>query len=145
MSQTLAGLLDQDSYYDMVDGLEEQGIEVLGQRHLSRKGTDLDLVEQFNIYEVRTSSCPRVRKELFLISAAFLDDSSPRGRGRRRPAASQRAEGPAAGQRRRHKREAWPGEEAEPETLAAESQRARVRPGVPLQPARSRGRRLRAL
>lgn len=37
----------------MVDGLEEQGIEVLGKRHLSRKGTDLDLVEQFNIYEVR--------------------------------------------------------------------------------------------
>lgn len=51
--QTLAGLLDQDSYYDMVDSLEEQGIEALGQRHLSRKGTDLDLVEQFNIYEVR--------------------------------------------------------------------------------------------
>lgn len=37
----------------MVDGLEEQGIEALGQRHLSRKGTDLDLVEQVNIYEVR--------------------------------------------------------------------------------------------
>lgn len=53
MFQTLAGLLDQDSYYDMVDSLEEQGIEALGQRHLSRKGTDLDLVEQFNIYEVR--------------------------------------------------------------------------------------------
>lgn len=62
MFQTLAGLLDQDSYYDMVDGLEEQGIEVLAQRHLSRKGTDLDLVEQFNIYEVRTSSFARVRK-----------------------------------------------------------------------------------
>lgn len=53
MFQTLAGLSDQDSFYDMVDGLEEQGIEALGRRHLSRKGTDLDLVEQFNIYEVR--------------------------------------------------------------------------------------------
>lgn len=52
--QTLAGLPDQDSYYDMVDCLEEQGIEAMAQRHLSRKGTDLDLVEQFNIYEVRT-------------------------------------------------------------------------------------------
>lgn len=51
--QTLAGLPDQDSYYDMVDCLEEQGIEATAQRHLSRKGTDLDLVEQFNIYEVR--------------------------------------------------------------------------------------------
>lgn len=50
--QTLAGFPDQDSYYDMVDCLEEQGIDAMGQRHLSRKGTDLDLVEQFNIYEV---------------------------------------------------------------------------------------------
>lgn len=53
MFQTLAGLPDQDSYYDMVDCLEEQGIEAMAHRHLNRKGTDLDLVEQFNIYEVR--------------------------------------------------------------------------------------------
>uniref|UniRef100_UPI0009B3BB8D FH1/FH2 domain-containing protein 3-like n=1 Tax=Monopterus albus TaxID=43700 RepID=UPI0009B3BB8D len=52
INTTLAGLPDQDSYYDMVDCLEEQGIEVMAQRHLSRKGTDLDLVEQLNIYEV---------------------------------------------------------------------------------------------
>lgn len=52
MLQTLAGFPDQDSYYDMVDCLEEQSMEAMGQRHLSRKGTDLDLVEQFNIYEV---------------------------------------------------------------------------------------------
>lgn len=51
-SQTLAGLPDQDSFYDVVDFLEEQGIEAIVQRHLSRKGTDLDLLEQFNIYEV---------------------------------------------------------------------------------------------
>lgn len=36
----------------MVDGLEEQGMETVSQRHLGRKGTDLDLVEQLNIYEV---------------------------------------------------------------------------------------------
>lgn len=36
----------------MVDGLEEQGMETVTQRHLGRKGTDLDLVEQLNIYEV---------------------------------------------------------------------------------------------
>lgn len=53
VSQTLAGLPDQDSYYDLVDCLEEQSIEATAQRHLSRKGTDLDLIEQFNIYEVR--------------------------------------------------------------------------------------------
>ncbi|XP_005738488.1 FH1/FH2 domain-containing protein 3 isoform X5 [Pundamilia nyererei] len=52
INKTLAGLPDQDSYYDMVDCLEEQGIEATAQRHLSRKGTDLDLVEQFNIYEM---------------------------------------------------------------------------------------------
>ncbi|XP_067365754.1 FH1/FH2 domain-containing protein 3 isoform X3 [Channa argus] len=51
VNKNLAALPDQDSYYDMVDCLEEQGIEAMAQRHLSRKGTDLDLVEQFNIYE----------------------------------------------------------------------------------------------
>ncbi|XP_068180262.1 FH1/FH2 domain-containing protein 3 isoform X5 [Antennarius striatus] len=52
INKTLAVLTDQDSYYDMVDCLEEQGIEAIAQRLLSRKGTDLDLVEQFNIYEM---------------------------------------------------------------------------------------------
>ncbi|XP_029927523.1 FH1/FH2 domain-containing protein 3 isoform X1 [Myripristis murdjan] len=52
INKTLAGLPDQDSYYDVVDCLEEQGIEAVAQRHLSRKGTDLDLMEQFNIYEM---------------------------------------------------------------------------------------------
>ncbi|XP_065327260.1 FH1/FH2 domain-containing protein 3 isoform X3 [Pelmatolapia mariae] len=51
INKTLAALPDQDSFYDMVDGLEEQGMETLSQRHLGRKGTDLDLVEQLNIYE----------------------------------------------------------------------------------------------
>lgn len=51
INKTLAGLPDQDSFYDVVDSLEEQGIEALAQRHINRKGTDLDLVEQFNIYE----------------------------------------------------------------------------------------------
>lgn len=54
--QTLAALPDQDSFYDMVDGLEEQGMETVSQRHLGRKGTDLDLVEQLNIYEVWPSA-----------------------------------------------------------------------------------------
>ncbi|KAF5901106.1 FH1/FH2 domain-containing protein 3-like, partial [Clarias magur] len=52
INKTLAGLPDQDSFYDMVDFLEEQGIETIAQRHLGRKGTDLDLLEQFNIYEM---------------------------------------------------------------------------------------------
>ncbi|KAM9852444.1 FH1/FH2 domain-containing protein 3 [Aulostomus maculatus] len=52
INKTLAGLPDQDSYYDMVDCLEEQGVEAMTQRHLGRKGTDLDLVEQLNLYEM---------------------------------------------------------------------------------------------
>uniref|UniRef100_A0A8C6SEA9 Formin homology 2 domain containing 3b n=1 Tax=Neogobius melanostomus TaxID=47308 RepID=A0A8C6SEA9_9GOBI len=56
INKTLAGLPDQDSYYDVVDSLEDQSLEATAQRHLSRKGTDLDLVEQFNIYEVRTKA-----------------------------------------------------------------------------------------
>ncbi|KAM4736140.1 FH1/FH2 domain-containing protein 3 isoform 4-T4 [Anableps anableps] len=52
INKTLAALPDQDSYYDMVDCLEEQGIEETARRHIGRKGTDLDLVEQFNIYEM---------------------------------------------------------------------------------------------
>ncbi|KAG1949048.1 FH1/FH2 domain-containing protein 3 isoform X2 [Pimephales promelas] len=51
INKTLAGLPDQDSFYDVVDSLEEQGMEAVAKRHVNRKGTDLDLVEQFNIYE----------------------------------------------------------------------------------------------
>ncbi|XP_062342559.1 FH1/FH2 domain-containing protein 3 isoform X7 [Osmerus eperlanus] len=51
INKTLGALPDQDSFYDMVDCLEEQGMEVVSSRHLGRKGTDLDLVEQLNIYE----------------------------------------------------------------------------------------------
>ncbi|CAL8286659.1 unnamed protein product [Merluccius merluccius] len=56
LNKTLAGLPDQDSYYDVVDSLEEQGLSAVAQRHLSRKGADLDLVEQFNIYETTLRS-----------------------------------------------------------------------------------------
>ncbi|XP_078271960.1 FH1/FH2 domain-containing protein 3 isoform X4 [Rhinoraja longicauda] len=52
INKTLAGLPDQDSFYDVVDCLEEQGMEAISQRHLNKKGTDLDLVEQFNTYEM---------------------------------------------------------------------------------------------
>ncbi|XP_047239964.1 FH1/FH2 domain-containing protein 3 isoform X2 [Girardinichthys multiradiatus] len=52
INKTLAALPDQDSFYDMVDSLEEQGMETVSRRHLGRKGSDLDLVEQLNIYEM---------------------------------------------------------------------------------------------
>ncbi|VFV24582.1 formin homology 2 domain containing 3 variant [Lynx pardinus] len=52
VNKTLSGLPDQDSFYDVVDCLEELGIAAVSQRHLNKKGTDLDLVEQLNMYEV---------------------------------------------------------------------------------------------
>ncbi|XP_069424782.1 FH1/FH2 domain-containing protein 3 isoform X21 [Ovis canadensis] len=52
VNKTLSGLPDQDTFYDVVDCLEELGIAAMSQRHLTKKGTDLDLVEQLNIYEV---------------------------------------------------------------------------------------------
>ncbi|XP_006889252.1 PREDICTED: FH1/FH2 domain-containing protein 3 isoform X2 [Elephantulus edwardii] len=52
VNKTLSGLPDQDTFYDVVDCLEELGLAAVSQRHLNKKGTDLDLVEQFNIYEV---------------------------------------------------------------------------------------------
>uniref|UniRef100_A0A8C6HVD7 Formin homology 2 domain containing 3 n=1 Tax=Mus spicilegus TaxID=10103 RepID=A0A8C6HVD7_MUSSI len=52
VNKTLAGLPDQDTFYDVVDCLEELGIAAVSQRHLNKKGADLDLLEQFNIYEV---------------------------------------------------------------------------------------------
>ncbi|XP_036678846.1 FH1/FH2 domain-containing protein 3 isoform X5 [Balaenoptera musculus] len=52
VNKTLSGLPEQDTFYDVVDCLEELGIAAVSQRHLTKKGTDLDLVEQLNIYEV---------------------------------------------------------------------------------------------
>uniref|UniRef100_A0A803VHZ0 Formin homology 2 domain containing 3 n=1 Tax=Ficedula albicollis TaxID=59894 RepID=A0A803VHZ0_FICAL len=49
VNKTLSGLPDQDSFYDVVDCLEELGIEAISQRHLNKKGTDLDLVEGFTV------------------------------------------------------------------------------------------------
>ncbi|XP_033606352.1 uncharacterized protein LOC111861799 isoform X3 [Cryptotermes secundus] len=51
VNKTLNGIPDQDTYYDQVDALEEQGIEGTIQRYMSKQGTDLDLLRQFQIYE----------------------------------------------------------------------------------------------
>lgn len=51
-AQTLAALPDQDSFYDVTDCLEQQGMETVVQQYLSSKGTDLDLKQQFVLYEV---------------------------------------------------------------------------------------------
>lgn len=50
--QTLAALPDQDSFYDVTDALEQQGMEALVQRLLGTSGTDVDLRTQLMLYEV---------------------------------------------------------------------------------------------
>ncbi|XP_011918521.1 PREDICTED: FH1/FH2 domain-containing protein 1 isoform X6 [Cercocebus atys] len=50
-SLTLAALPDQDSFYDVTDALEQQGMEALVQRHLGTAGTDVDLRTQLLLYE----------------------------------------------------------------------------------------------
>ncbi|XP_076311120.1 FH1/FH2 domain-containing protein 3-like isoform X2 [Tachypleus tridentatus] len=51
INKTLNGIPDQDTYYDIVDSLEEQGMERMIQYYMSKQGTDLDLLQQFQIYE----------------------------------------------------------------------------------------------
>ncbi|XP_030373200.1 FH1/FH2 domain-containing protein 3-like isoform X1 [Scaptodrosophila lebanonensis] len=51
INKTLAGLNDQDSFYDESDLLEQQGMEMVIQRYMSKKGTDLDLLDQLQLYE----------------------------------------------------------------------------------------------
>ena len=49
--QALNAIPDQDTFFDVTDWLEEQGMERVVQRHMNKKGADLDLLEQFQIYE----------------------------------------------------------------------------------------------
>ncbi|KAJ8967003.1 hypothetical protein NQ317_010374, partial [Molorchus minor] len=51
INKILNGVPDQDTYYDQTDALEEQGFEPVIQRYMSKPGTDLDLLQQFQIYE----------------------------------------------------------------------------------------------
>jgi FH1/FH2 domain-containing protein 3 len=51
INKTLSGLSDQDNFYDESDYLEQQGMEGIVQRYMSRPGTDLDLLDQLQLYE----------------------------------------------------------------------------------------------
>lgn len=51
INKALSGLSEQDSFYDETDYLEQQGMESVIQRYTSRMGTDLDLLDQFQLYE----------------------------------------------------------------------------------------------
>ncbi|XP_074058645.1 FH1/FH2 domain-containing protein 1 isoform X2 [Macrotis lagotis] len=78
INKTLAALPDQDSFYDMTDALEQQGMEGIVQKHLGSPGTDADLRTQLVLYE----------------SALRLEDDDPEegvpgGRRERRKPASE--------------------------------------------------------
>jgi len=49
--QILNGVPDQDTFYDITDYLEGQGMEAIIQRHVAKNGTDLDLIAQMQLYE----------------------------------------------------------------------------------------------
>ncbi|XP_038628738.1 FH1/FH2 domain-containing protein 1 [Tachyglossus aculeatus] len=79
INKTLAALPDQDSFYDVTDALEQQGMEGIVQRHLGSSGTDPDLRGQLVLYE----------------SALRLEDGDPEEGGvggrreRRKPSAEE--------------------------------------------------------
>ncbi|XP_046808097.1 uncharacterized protein LOC111681359 isoform X1 [Lucilia cuprina] len=51
INKTLEGLNDQDSFYDESDLLEQQGMESVIQHYMSKPGTDMDLLNQLQLYE----------------------------------------------------------------------------------------------
>jgi len=49
--QVLNAIPDQDTFYDVSDTLEEQGLEKVIVSYRSRKGVERDLLDQFQLYE----------------------------------------------------------------------------------------------
>jgi hypothetical protein len=47
---------DQDTFYDMTDALESQGMQRCTQFYLNKKPIEIELMEQFNIYDVSLHS-----------------------------------------------------------------------------------------
>lgn len=52
--QVVSAIPDQDTFYDVTDALEELGMDTITQRQMNKQGADLDLLTQFQIYEVGT-------------------------------------------------------------------------------------------
>uniref|UniRef100_A0A8D2LDT0 Formin homology 2 domain containing 1 n=1 Tax=Varanus komodoensis TaxID=61221 RepID=A0A8D2LDT0_VARKO len=58
INKTLAALPDQDSFYDVTDCLEQQGMECIVEQLLAQKGLDPDLRQQLAVYEVSRGPGP---------------------------------------------------------------------------------------
>ncbi|MBN3321082.1 FHOD3 protein, partial [Atractosteus spatula] len=82
INKILAALPDQDSFYDVTDCLEQQGMESIMQKHINSKGTDPDLKNQFAIYE-----------NALRYEDGELDEASPHIRKDRRKLAPSAEEG----------------------------------------------------
>ncbi|XP_042636793.1 FH1/FH2 domain-containing protein 1 [Orycteropus afer afer] len=78
INKTLAALPDQDSFYDVTDALEQQGMEALVQRHLNTAGTDVDLRAQLILYE-----------SALRLEDGDIDEAAPGGRRERRKPSSE--------------------------------------------------------
>ena len=48
----LSAIPDQDTFYDITDALEKQGMQRCTQYYLTKKPIEADLIEQFSIYDV---------------------------------------------------------------------------------------------
>ncbi|KAG9341982.1 hypothetical protein JZ751_018299 [Albula glossodonta] len=82
INKTLAALPDQDSFYDVTDCLEQQGMERIMQKHMNSKGTEPDLKQQFTIYE-----------NALKYEDGEVEEASPHIRKERRKVASNTEEG----------------------------------------------------
>ncbi|XP_070574072.1 uncharacterized protein [Ptychodera flava] len=51
VNKALNAIPDQDTFYDVTDALEEQGIDRVQQKYVKMRGGDPDVKEQFQIYE----------------------------------------------------------------------------------------------
>jgi hypothetical protein len=51
INKTLAGIPDQDTFYDIVDSLEQQGMHRIIESFQSKQGIEKDLLKQLGIYE----------------------------------------------------------------------------------------------
>ncbi|XP_058384000.1 FH1/FH2 domain-containing protein 1 isoform X1 [Diceros bicornis minor] len=78
INKTLAALPDQDSFYDVTDALEQQGMEALVQRHLGTAGTDVDLRAQLVLYE-----------SALRLEDGDIEEAAPGGRRERRKPSSE--------------------------------------------------------
>uniref|UniRef100_A0A3Q2IJ53 Formin homology 2 domain containing 1 n=1 Tax=Equus caballus TaxID=9796 RepID=A0A3Q2IJ53_HORSE len=78
INKTLAALPDQDSFYDVTDALEQQGMEALVQRLLGTAGTDVDLRAQLVLYE-----------SALRLEDGDIEEAAPGGRRERRKPSSE--------------------------------------------------------